>query len=464
LEIYFMTEFKTLQFPNTASGQADKVRALQLHTSQGWRVVSETIVAGKFRTKTACCFFLIFAPCAFLAGHDDDIITVTLQRDEKPAKEIDAAPAQLSFDKSKWTALIEYDPEIASAVAPLRGFESKWLDEAGAAYLTLNDPKYLPEIVSKLVARAEVEQQEREQAQRAAKERREVQLEQERQRMELRKQRLAATAGFFWGDPTRRTVTVVVAVLLAIVLFAILSRPKSASEPNAARPVAQQQPEAIKPSFDCVKIQSHVLKLVCSTPELAELDVEMAAEYQLALGRASNTASLKQSQRAWIRKRNNSNADIVGLHTAYRERINFIKQWTAPESASADTSGVVPSEQALPNAQDVDPQALAAEDAKIATDFYTALSQGDGNRAAELVIQSKRYSGPLSANDLTRYYSSLPEKLQLLSVYNNSDGTVQVRYLYKKSDGEACNASSTLYFSGTIGNRLIDRIRTPSGC
>jgi hypothetical protein len=73
-----MAQFKTLQFSNSPRGQADKVRALQLETSRGWRVVSETIIPGKFKGSQTCCLFMIFAPCAFLAGHKDDIISITL--------------------------------------------------------------------------------------------------------------------------------------------------------------------------------------------------------------------------------------------------------------------------------------------------------------------------------------------------------------------------------------------------
>ena len=74
-----MPQFKTLQFPNTPDGQLQKTRALEYETASGWRVVSETITAGDFNKEKACCFFLIFAPCAFLAGHAEGIITVTLQ-------------------------------------------------------------------------------------------------------------------------------------------------------------------------------------------------------------------------------------------------------------------------------------------------------------------------------------------------------------------------------------------------
>lgn len=76
-----MPEFKTLQFPSTPAGQIAKTQALAREGAQGWRLVSETITAGEFNKEKACCFFMIFAPCAFLAGHKHGTITVTLQKD-----------------------------------------------------------------------------------------------------------------------------------------------------------------------------------------------------------------------------------------------------------------------------------------------------------------------------------------------------------------------------------------------
>jgi hypothetical protein len=149
-----MSEFKTLQFPNTARGQADKVAALQLHTAQGWRVVSETIVPGKFRGADACCFFLIFAPCAFLAGHTDDIITVTLERRAIPG----SAGDEISYDRAKWNALVEYDEDVAGAAQRVRMLDRKWMDELAAAYLVLNDKTYLNAIVERVIARASAEE------------------------------------------------------------------------------------------------------------------------------------------------------------------------------------------------------------------------------------------------------------------------------------------------------------------
>lgn len=89
-----MAEFKTLEFPNTSSGQQRKIEALREHSQTGWKVVSETVAQGKFRGDRACCLFLICAPCAFFAGTSDGVITVTLQRnaeDIPPMPPIDPA-------------------------------------------------------------------------------------------------------------------------------------------------------------------------------------------------------------------------------------------------------------------------------------------------------------------------------------------------------------------------------------
>lgn len=76
-----MEEFKHLKFPNTKQGQEEKVETLEEYSAEGWHVVSETITPGKFNGGQACCLFMIFAPCAFLAGSSDGEINVTLGRE-----------------------------------------------------------------------------------------------------------------------------------------------------------------------------------------------------------------------------------------------------------------------------------------------------------------------------------------------------------------------------------------------
>ena len=171
-----MARFKTLEFPNTPRGQQRKISALEKETARGWRVVSETIVPGKFKGRQACCLFLIFMPCAFLAGHQDDIITITLVYDEDTKKTPSRATAGIdraattakesastepTIDHTKWNALLRYDKAIAAASETIRPLGSKWMDEFASAYLSINDRNYLTEIVEGIVERARLEQEDK---------------------------------------------------------------------------------------------------------------------------------------------------------------------------------------------------------------------------------------------------------------------------------------------------------------
>ena len=51
-----MPQFKTLQFPNTPQGQTEKIKTLEIESAQGWRVISETIVPGKFKGEKNPCW------------------------------------------------------------------------------------------------------------------------------------------------------------------------------------------------------------------------------------------------------------------------------------------------------------------------------------------------------------------------------------------------------------------------
>jgi DNA segregation ATPase FtsK/SpoIIIE-like protein len=100
-------DFKTLQFPNTARGQAEKVKSLRQESAAGWEVVSESVTAGKFKGGDACCLFLICAPCAFLAGTTDGEITVTLRRTSGQA----TGPSGVKNSE----AAVQHDPLLRDA-------------------------------------------------------------------------------------------------------------------------------------------------------------------------------------------------------------------------------------------------------------------------------------------------------------------------------------------------------------
>jgi hypothetical protein len=58
------------------------------------------------------------------------------------------------YDRAKWRALVEYDSDIARVVSALSPYGQKYVDQLAAAYLALNDKKYLPMIVQKILATA----------------------------------------------------------------------------------------------------------------------------------------------------------------------------------------------------------------------------------------------------------------------------------------------------------------------
>lgn len=59
-----------------------------------------------------------------------------------------------AYDRAKWDALVKYDPDIARIVVALQPYGQKYVDELAAAYLALNDKRYLGMIVQKIVADA----------------------------------------------------------------------------------------------------------------------------------------------------------------------------------------------------------------------------------------------------------------------------------------------------------------------
>ena len=96
--------------------------------------------------------------------------------------------------------------------------------------------------------------------------------------------------------------------------------------------------------------------------------------------------------------------------------------------------------------------------------FYSALSAGDGASAAQLVVPAKRQSGPLSADALTRYYSSFRRPLQVRSLTRVDANTFQVAYDYVLADGGVCRGSSAVEVVQGDGVPLVSRIRTRGPC
>lgn len=73
-----MRELLTLRFPDNEAGQRKKVLALEEKLSEGWHVISETIIRGRFSIWKGFLLGLLFFPCGFFAGTTDGEIVVKL--------------------------------------------------------------------------------------------------------------------------------------------------------------------------------------------------------------------------------------------------------------------------------------------------------------------------------------------------------------------------------------------------
>ena len=84
------------------------------------------------------------------------------------------------------------------------------------------------------------------------------------------------------------------------------------------------------PSFDCAKELSNVEKLICSNPELARDDSEVARLYKHAYTAAGpNAVAIKQAQREFMSKRNLCDTALC-ISDAYRTRLAELAQPGTP--------------------------------------------------------------------------------------------------------------------------------------
>lgn len=76
-------------------------------------------------------------------------------------------------------------------------------------------------------------------------------------------------------------------------------------------------------SFDCAKAATKVEKMICSDAELSKLDEELNAAYKAALQDKMQAASIKQTQRQWLKERNGCTGSECLKH-AYLARLQAL--------------------------------------------------------------------------------------------------------------------------------------------
>jgi hypothetical protein len=90
--------------------------------------------------------------------------------------------------------------------------------------------------------------------------------------------------------------------------------------------------------------------------------------------------------------------------------------------------------------------------------FYRALSMGDGQAAAAIVIPAKRGVGPFDAANMSKFYRSFKEPLRVRSIRQIDANVVEARYSYRAS-ATPCEATAIVETEVVLHQTLIRRIR-----
>jgi len=114
---------------------------------------------------------------------------------------------------------------------------------------------------------------------------------------------------------------------------AAAAEPSAPAPADAATPATPTEAPSVQaadgPSFDCGRVTSENLKLICATPDLAAADRTLAEAYRQALAATSDPVALRDSERAWIAARNAAATDADQLRALYAERIQALRDMAA---------------------------------------------------------------------------------------------------------------------------------------
>jgi uncharacterized protein len=136
--------------------------------------------------------------------------------------------------------------------------------------------------------------------------------------------------------------------IATVIMLAACDRPESSVPGNSTSvssnsTIAQQT--STGPSFDCTRAKGQAHELICSDPDLAAMDRELARLYALAAAdpqlNADEQASLGLSQRGWEKGRDECwKADELRqcVETSYVQRIHQIRQGSQAARAHSEAS------------------------------------------------------------------------------------------------------------------------------
>jgi len=99
--------------------------------------------------------------------------------------------------------------------------------------------------------------------------------------------------------------------------------------PTASEPVPQPDSAHIRPSFDCARVTSKAEEMVCSSQELAVLDLAVANAYRDAMARVHTDYArrqLKDAQLYWLHEVRGKCQDPACMKAAYEVRERQLRE------------------------------------------------------------------------------------------------------------------------------------------
>jgi hypothetical protein len=114
-------------------------------------------------------------------------------------------------------------------------------------------------------------------------------------------------------------------------------------------------------------------------------------------------------------------------------------------------------------ASDTDPTETYGTAMTTVQAFYLALSVGSGEEAARFVIPEKRGKGPLSAQEMGRFYGSLVEPLSVIDVSPIGPSEFRVRYTFATKRNR-CDGVAIVRTTRIGDDNLIESIKALNGC
>ena len=116
-------------------------------------------------------------------------------------------------------------------------------------------------------------------------------------------------------------------ILLSLLATPLLAAPAQSSAKPPHKTATQSKPPPTRPSFDCSKVRSKPLKIICANDDLARLDLQEDALLHRARAKAASPDAVDADQDLFISRRAACGSARC-IAAVYRERIRQLHEWT----------------------------------------------------------------------------------------------------------------------------------------